>query len=156
MMWQDFLSEHKNGLGKTELRLKLGGMNFREMNQYMTKILDLISESPGMEKELLVRADNGIKKYSKKNQLLIMLQKPDASRLRTYQGWKTEGKHPEGKDIAVYIRAPVTPTKKELEEGADPEDIKGYFIIKMFDISDTRKDDQAKETKEENEIKIEI
>jgi antirestriction protein ArdC len=63
-------------------------------------------------------------RYSLANQLLIALQKPDATRVAGFRAWLNLGYAVRRGERAIKIWVPVTPSKKKLDEwraaGADP------------------------------------
>ncbi|KQO98853.1 hypothetical protein ASF30_12385 [Leifsonia sp. Leaf264] len=77
--------------------------------------------------------------YSPNNQLLIMFQRPDATRVAGSGTWKSLGRYPKAgeKGIVILAGTPITKTKKD-SSGNDVEDtFWAYKSVKVFDVSQT-------------------
>ena len=80
--------------------------------------------------------------YSIGNQILIMIQKPDATRVAGFNTWKDLGRWVKRGEKGIAILAPVMPPKpkpeekKEEEEELEPRPV--YFkVVYVFDVSQT-------------------
>ena len=84
--------------------------------------------------------------YSIGNQILIMIQKPDATRVAGFNTWKDLGRWVKRSEKGIAILAPVMPPKprsEEQEKGKEEEEIEleprpVYFkVVYVFDIGQT-------------------
>ncbi|MDP3879981.1 MAG: ArdC-like ssDNA-binding domain-containing protein [Dehalococcoidales bacterium] len=82
--------------------------------------------------------------YSIGNQILIMLQKPEATRVAGFNTWKDLGRWVKKGEKGIAILAPVLPPKPKLEEKEEEEELKKielspvYFkVVHVFDLSQT-------------------
>lgn len=105
----------------------------------MQAAVDALRSSEGWQRWLAVR--KRFRSYSFRNQLLIALQRPDATRVAGFVEWtkigysvrKGEGSRP------IFIYAPCPPSKKRMrrwrEEGADPQtEPRTFFkIVRVYD-----------------------
>jgi len=79
--------------------------------------------------------------YSLGNQILIALQKPEATRVAGFQTWKNLGRWVSKGATGIAILAPVLPPKPKKEEREEEEEVPltpVYFkVVHVFDISQT-------------------
>ncbi len=84
--------------------------------------------------------------YSIGNQILIMLQKPDAARVAGFNTWKDTGRWVRKGEKGIAILAPVMPRKQKPEERAQDEaetetEIEPrpifFKVVYVFDVSQT-------------------
>lgn len=82
-------------------------------------------------------------KYSFNNIIMIILQKPDATRVAGYNTWKKLGRQVKKGEKAIKILAPLT-KKYEKEKLVDGEmvteevtEVYGFKLVNVFDISQT-------------------
>lgn len=76
--------------------------------------------------------------YSKRNQILIMLQRPEASLVAGYQKWQTMGRQVKQGERSLKILAPGI---KKDEDDPNVRRIRYFFAVSVFDISQTDGDD---------------
>ena len=78
-------------------------------------------------------------KYSLRNQLLIMVQAPEASRVAGFNTWKKMGRHVRKGEKGIRILAPVIRRKKEDAKSKNEDDrpLIGFRVTSVFDISQT-------------------
>jgi antirestriction protein ArdC len=79
-------------------------------------------------------------KYSFHNQMLIWLQKPNASRVAGYKTWLDLGRHVKKGEHGIFIFAPrlvKVPIKKMDEKEELVPVVKGFVPVAVFDISQT-------------------
>src|SRR3954466_2305310 len=81
--------------------------------------------SPGWQAWLRVRARTGLRRYSIRNQLLIALQDPDATRVAGFRAWLALGYGARrGEPARIRVWARCEPSKNKLQAwrdaGADP------------------------------------
>ena len=86
--------------------------------------VERLASSEGWKAWLKTRG--AFRRYSFNNQLLIALQRPDATRVAGFRRWRTLGYGVRKGERALYIWQPVPPSKKQLEAwreaGADPKE----------------------------------
>lgn len=81
--------------------------------------------------------------YSLNNQLLIWMQKPDATRVMGYgnkegtTGWKSVGRQVKRGEQAIKIFAPMVRREVDLETGEVIEHLRGFRLVNVFDESQT-------------------
>src|SRR3989344_303046 len=78
--------------------------------------------------------------YSYHNQLLIHVQKRDASRVAGFRKWNDIGRHIKAGSKAIKILAPLSKKSKEKDTatGEEKEVLRAYFWpVNVFDISQT-------------------
>ena len=78
--------------------------------------------------------------YSLGNQILIALQKPEATRVAGFQTWKNLGRFVKKGESGIAILAPIMPPKQKKEEEEDEESPLSpvYFkVVHVFDVSQT-------------------
>jgi len=106
--------------------------------------VDSIQESDNFREFLLTMSK--FHDYSIGNLILIMLQKPDATRVAGYTTWKELGRYVRKGEKGIAILAPcMTPKKTKVVESEDEEDDESlvelrpiYFkVVHVFDISQT-------------------
>lgn len=95
--------------------------------------------------------DEFLKHYSERNTVLILSQRPSATRLRMFNGWKQEGRKVKKGSKAIWILAPAGQTDRNavsepVESEAPVTDGQGnqvrrfFKMIALFDISQTEED----------------
>ena len=81
--------------------------------------------------------------YSLGNVLLIVAQKPDATRLAGFHTWLRLGRHVRKGEHGIRILAPVTVRKAAADEGAEEDGtaeaptVTRFRVVTVFDISST-------------------
>ena len=83
-------------------------------------------------------------RYSFNNVLLILLQKPDASRIAGYQTWRELGRQVKRGERALQILAPLQRKRERENEKGESETfyaVAGFKTVSVFDISQTEGDD---------------
>lgn len=74
--------------------------------------------------------------YSANNVMLIMLQRPEATRVAGFQTWKSLGRHVRKGEHGIRILAPCR-YKIETDEGEEAWALRGFTTVSVFDISQT-------------------
>ena len=74
--------------------------------------------------------------YSLGNVLLVLAQKPDATRLAGFHTWLRLGRHVRKGEHGIRILAPMTVRKAETEED-EPQTVTRFRVVTVFDISST-------------------
>jgi len=84
--------------------------------------------------------------YSIGNQILIMIQKPDATRVAGFNTWKDLGRWVKKGEKGIAILAPVMPPKPKPEEKEEEEELEGielrpvYFkVVYVFENTSLRR-----------------
>ncbi|MDP2729708.1 MAG: ArdC family protein [Dehalococcoidales bacterium] len=78
--------------------------------------------------------------YSLGNQILIAMQKPEATRVAGFQTWKNLGRFVKKGESGIAILAPIMPRKQKNEDEEDEESPLSpvYFkVVHVFDVSQT-------------------
>jgi hypothetical protein len=74
--------------------------------------------------------------YSWRNRMLILLQNPDATRVRGYKQWQAMGRQVRKGEKAIRIVRP-NPKKITPEDGSEPYYITYFTTANVFDVSQT-------------------
>ena len=96
-------------------------------------------ESDFLEFDSMVLLEQIRTKYSVGNALLILAQKPDASQLKDYDGWKEKGTGVKPKEKGIIILEPGNEYVRE-----DGTTAVSYNAKKVFDVSQTFTREKAK------------
>jgi len=75
-------------------------------------------------------------RYSSRNILLVMLQKPDASAVASYNRWKEQGRQVRKGAKAAFIWAPNTRREQDAVTGEMAERITGFRLVATFSDKD--------------------
>jgi N-terminal domain of anti-restriction factor ArdC/IrrE N-terminal-like domain len=81
-------------------------------------------------------------RYSFNNTMLIMLQKPEATRVASFKAWKGMDRTVKKGEKALYVLAPMM-GKRKPKDGEDPDAVKdlktiyGFKGVPVFDVSQT-------------------
>lgn len=109
-----------------------------EMMEKLEQGIQNIRSSKEWREYLL--AQSKFHNYSFGNVMLILSQKPTASRVAGFTTWKDLGRYPK-KGTAIKILAPIITNKKEENEDTGEEEEKkvlvGFRYANVFDVSDT-------------------
>ncbi|MGC1239900.1 MAG: ArdC-like ssDNA-binding domain-containing protein [Acidimicrobiales bacterium] len=76
-------------------------------------------------------------RYSSNNVLLILAQKPDATRVAGYRAWQALGHQVLEGESALRIFAPLRYRRDEEIEGDVAHEIRGFRLVPVFDVSQT-------------------
>jgi len=76
-------------------------------------------------------------RYSPNNVLLILAQKPDATRVAGYRAWQALGHQVLAKESALRVFAPMKYQKRDATEGEMTQEIRGFKLVPVFDVSQT-------------------
>jgi antirestriction protein ArdC len=91
--------------------------------ELMQQAVDALAGSDGWQRWLRTRS--AFHRYSLSNQLLIAMQRPDATRVASFRGWLKLGYCVQKSEHAIRIWVPMPPTKAQLTkwetDGADPK-----------------------------------
>lgn len=98
--------------------------------------IDRIHDSDEFKRYLKFSAS--FHRYSPNNQILIWMQKPEASMVAGFNDWKKKGRHVNAGERAIKIFAPLL--KKELDPatGDEVERLRGYRLVNVFDVGQTQ------------------
>jgi antirestriction protein ArdC len=78
--------------------------------------------------------------YSLNNLLLILCQRPDATRVAAYRKWQSLGRQVRKGEKSIGIFAPMV-RKSETPDGEERRYVSGFRIVSVFDVSQTDGDD---------------
>jgi hypothetical protein len=76
-------------------------------------------------------------RYSPTNVLLILVQRPDASRVAGYRAWQSLGHQVLAKESALRVFAPMKYRRSDAPEGELGQEIRGFKLVPVFDVSQT-------------------
>src|ERR1035437_5664780 len=76
-------------------------------------------------------------RYSSKNVLLIIAQKPHATHVAGYKAWQALGHQVVAKESALRILAPMKYRKDDVSESEKTSEIRGFKLVPVFDVSQT-------------------
>jgi hypothetical protein len=79
--------------------------------------------------------------YSFSNTMLILIQKPDATRVAGYRTWQALGRQVNAGERGLTILAPMIRKVEDEETGTSEKRLVGFRGVKVFDISQTSGDD---------------
>lgn len=119
--------------------IKLKNLKDKEIKEIISNIdqglINFIKE--GKYKEVLISMGN-LNNYSINNQLYIISQKQDAKTLYTLKKWNSYGRQVNSGEKAIKLFRPIINKIKDDENKISKEDVKGYQIGYLFDISQTK------------------
>lgn len=72
--------------------------------------------------------------YSLRNQLLILAQRPDATRVAGYRAWQALGRQVKRGERGIAILAPIV---RRREEDDDAKAVCGFRVVRVFDLAQT-------------------
>jgi hypothetical protein len=98
------------------------------------KVLELVSE-PGWQQMLDMAAR--FTKYSANNLLLIMVQRPTATRVAGFTTWKSAGRHVRQGERGIRILAPAKYKVTDDTTGDEHWALRGFCVAHVFDVLQT-------------------
>lgn len=121
-------------------------MSKKKLNEILSdldKMLEkYLTEHKGDATDLIMSLSNNIGHYSWFNQLLIRLQCPYASHLKTFQAWKRDSNNILKGARAITVFAPIIFQKevedKDTHEKKNVSILAGFRPISLFDVSQTK------------------
>ena len=75
--------------------------------------------------------------YSLHNQWLILMQRPDATRVAGYRTWPEFGRHVRRGEHGIAIFAPMTRKVTDEETGEERLAVRGFRVVHVFDVAQT-------------------
>lgn len=91
----------------------------------------------GEEFERYLRFSARFHRYSARNCLLILAQRPDASRVAGYRRWQEVGRHVRRGEEGIEILAPVSRLVEDEGTGEKARALVGFKVVRVFDVSQT-------------------
>jgi antirestriction protein ArdC len=76
-------------------------------------------------------------RYSANNSLLILIQKPSATKVAGYKKWRELGRQVRRGEKGINILAPIFRTVEDEESGERARILCSFKVVKVFDISQT-------------------
>ena len=76
-------------------------------------------------------------RYSPNNVLLILAQRPDATRVAGYRAWQSLGHQVLAKESALRSLAPMKYRRDDPPDGGLAQEIRGFKLVPVFDVSQT-------------------
>ena len=98
----------------------------------------------GEDWQRMLRTAAKFHRYSFQNQLLIFLQRPDATVVAGFNRWRSLGRFVKKGEKGIAIFAPCRyKTKVETDDGEEKtmQQIRGFRLVHVFDISQTEGED---------------
>ncbi len=90
-----------------------------------------------------LRARSLFHSYSFRNQLLIAMQRPDATRVAGFQAWRRLGRQVRKGERSIRVLAPIRiaqqlePESQDPSNDGEPKRVAGYRSVGVFDITQT-------------------
>lgn len=75
--------------------------------------------------------------YSLQNTLLIMTQRPNATKVAGFHKWKQMGRFVKRGERGIAILAPVICTKRDEATGIETSILRGFRVVYVFDVAQT-------------------
>lgn len=79
--------------------------------------------------------------YSLNNQLLILVQRPEATQVAGYGVWQSLGRQVRKGEKSIGIFAPMVRKKRDEDTGEEKRFVSGFRVVSVFDISQTDGED---------------
>src|SRR5215211_5331781 len=76
-------------------------------------------------------------RYSANNSLLILLQRPNATKIAGYKRWQELGRQVRRGEEGMRILAPIFRTVEDEESGEKTRILCSFKVVKVFDVSQT-------------------
>jgi hypothetical protein len=76
-------------------------------------------------------------RYSANNSLLILVQRPGATRVAGYRRWRELGRQVRRGEAGIRILAPIFRTVEDEESGEKARILCSFKVVKVFDVSQT-------------------
>jgi antirestriction protein ArdC len=76
-------------------------------------------------------------RYSANNSLLILVQRPGATRVAGYRRWRELGRQVRRGEAGIRILAPIFRTVEDEESGEKTRILCSFKVVKVFDVSQT-------------------
>jgi len=83
--------------------------------------------------------------YSRANQLLISLQRPNATRVASYKKWQEEGYQVAKGETGIRILAPSFKKQTNEETGEEERVVRSFVAVSVFDVSQLTPDKRPPE-----------
>lgn len=137
--WTERQKEHTEGLLKA---IEVGVENIAESGQI----------------ENFIKHMSKFHNYSLNNQMLIWIQNPEASQVAGYNRWEETGRQVRKGEKGLEILAPITFKVKNKDKADGEEDertiMKGFRVVRVFDISQTEPAEHVFKTEKERDAFI--
>ena len=110
----------------------------RELLDQLNEKVETLRTSAGWQ--LWLEFAGRFREYSLHNQLLILMQRPDASRVAGYKTWQSLGRQVNKGERGIGIFAPMT-RRVEHDDGESTSILSGFRVVRVFDVSQTSGDE---------------
>ena len=108
------------------------------MRDLITEISDRVGLDPADWPADLQLLAASLTRYSIRNQLLIYMQRPDATLVAGFRDWLGKGRAVRKGERAIWILAPITRRRgTDSDDSDDRSGIAGVRAVPVFDISQT-------------------
>jgi antirestriction protein ArdC len=115
----------------------------RQLLQQLDEQTETLRTSEGWQRWLAFASS--FTEYSLNNQLLILMQRPEATRVAGYRAWQALGRQVNKGERGIAILAPLT-RKVEDDDGQCTRVLSGFRIVRVFDVAQTAGDTVVKLT----------
>lgn len=110
----------------------------RQDREHLERAARALLTSDGWQRWVRVRSTNGLARYSLSNQLLIALQRPDATFVAGFRAFLGLNRCVRKGEKAIRILAPISITRSRTQAPGDAEDVHITFHgVSVFDVKQT-------------------
>ena len=109
--------------------------DYAELLEGLAEGVASLTTSEGWREYLAVQSR--FPRYSPNNVLLILNQRPDATRVAGYRAWQALGHQVLAKESALRIFAPMKYQKTDATDGEVASEVRGFKLVPVFDVSQT-------------------
>jgi antirestriction protein ArdC len=106
----------------------------RQLLERLHEHAQTLRTSEGWQRWL--RLATRFREYSLNNQLLIAMQRPDATRVAGYKAWQALGRHVNKGERGIAILAPLTRRARD-DDDEGKRVLVGFKVVRVYDISQT-------------------
>lgn len=106
-----------------------------ELLNRLTDRIEAFKTTEGWRDWLAVAAR--FRTYSLNNQLLILMQRPDASQVAGYQAWRSLGRQVKRGETSIRIFAPLIKKASDADDTGAGRVLVGFRTVAVFDLSQT-------------------
>jgi antirestriction protein ArdC len=115
-----------------------GDARRRQDRERLEQAVRVLLTSQGWQRWVRVRSTNGLSRYSLLNQLLIALQRPDATFVAGFRAFLSLNRYVRKGEKAMRILAPMPITRSATPVTEDEDDARTIFrAVPVFDVSQT-------------------
>lgn len=110
-----------------------------QLNDHLQLLLDQLQQGDTTLLTRLLSSVGNLRRYSLNNQLLILMQRPDATRVEGYREWQALGRQVRSGEKGIQILAPLVRKDRQSLTGSDQKTsvVYGFRTAYVFDILQT-------------------